>query len=75
MCIKLPIVAHESERGERAAESNFPPKSKSGDDAIPKGRKNGPYKKSSRNYNGDGNRNIKREIGLTNKTTIPFSRS
>ena len=68
MCIKLPIVAHESERGERAAESNFPPKSKSGDDAIPKGRKNGPHKKSSRNYNGDGdgdgdgNRNIKKKL-------------
>ena len=62
MCIKLPIVAYESERGERAAEFNFPPKSKSLDDAVPKGRKNRPYKKSSRNYNGDGNRNIKKKL-------------
>ena len=35
ICIKLPILARESERGERAAEFNFPLKSKSLDDAVP----------------------------------------
>lgn len=52
MCIKLPIIARESERGE----SNFPPKSKSLDDAVSRGQKNGPYKRSLK-YNSDGNRN------------------
>ena len=62
ICIKLPIIARESERGE----SNFLPKSKSLDDEVSRGRKNGPYKRSLRKYNGDGNRN---------KTATPFSRS
>ena len=61
ICIKLPILVRESERRERAAEFNFPPKSKSLDDAFPRGRKNGPHKRSLRNYNGDGNSNDKKK--------------
>ena len=46
-CIRRKCVLSSlSERGERAAESNFPPKPKSGDDAFPRGCKNGPYKRS-----------------------------